>query len=126
MPSDRRREYAIRSRPEKVGWYASEGPLLSAVPMPPEEASLADLYTNIYEDQGWHYLQIWLRVDPPNWVKVEENYPHPYLEDHVLRILDKGEPRWVTKKTYRKYVTCWRKQGYRISEGGPSGLPGSP
>ncbi|KAH9931492.1 uncharacterized protein B0H18DRAFT_989616 [Fomitopsis serialis] len=100
-------EHAIRSRPEKVRWYPASGPRLVDVPVAPAIASVGDLFINYFGDGQ---IQVWLRRDPPSWTKVNDSHPHPTIEGYVLRILDNGEPRWVTKETYRTYLGRDKKQ----------------
>lgn len=99
--SGRLKEHAIRSRDEKVRWYPASGPRISTVPVLPTIAAVGDLFINYYGD---HQLQAWTRTDPPEWTKIHPGHAHPIIEGYVLHITDAGEPRWVTKDTYRTYI----------------------
>lgn len=101
-----RHEHAIRSRPEKIIWYASEGPPLDAVPVAPTLAEVGDVY--VHKSEG--DVQVWLRIENGRWLPVSERHPHPRLKDYVLRLLDNGDPRWVTKDTFRTYLGRRKKQ----------------
>lgn len=101
-----RHEHAIRSRPEKVVWYASEGSPLLVVPVAPTLAEVGDVYVHKSEGE----VQVWLRIDDGTWQPVGERHPHPRLKGHVLRLLDNGDPRWVTKDTFRTYLGRRKKQ----------------
>ena len=101
-----RHDHAIRSRPEKIVWYASEGPPIEVVPVAASLADVGDIYVHKSEQD----VQIWLRVENGTWLPVYERCSHPRLKDHVLRLLDNGDPRWVTKETFRTYLGRRKKQ----------------
>ncbi|EPS97775.1 hypothetical protein FOMPIDRAFT_1018172 [Fomitopsis schrenkii] len=100
-------EHAIRSRLEKVRWYSSHGKPLEDVPVPPSLALCGDLYVH----RSGTDVAMWLRIDSesPMWQPVDEGRPHPHMDGYVLRLLDNGEPRWVTQETWRTYVGRWKR-----------------
>ncbi|KAH9914571.1 uncharacterized protein B0H18DRAFT_125385 [Fomitopsis serialis] len=100
-----RHEHAIRSRAEKVVWFASEGPPLTAVALPPTIANVGDVY--VHKTLG--SVQIWLRAASGTWLPIAEQHPHPIITGYVLRLLENGDPRWVTKETFRTYVGRQKK-----------------
>ncbi|KAH9924808.1 uncharacterized protein B0H18DRAFT_1011323 [Fomitopsis serialis] len=102
-----RQEHAIRSRPEKIVWFASIGPPLTAVPMAPTLANAGDLYVNKTDEK----VQVWLRDVSGVWLPVAERHPHPTIEGYVLRLLDNGDPRWVTRITFRTYLGRQKRLG---------------
>ncbi|OBZ77850.1 COMPASS-like H3K4 histone methylase component WDR5B [Grifola frondosa] len=84
----KRHEHAIRGRAENIVWYSSKdkGPLATPLAI---LAGSGELFLHTYD----HDLrQIWIRTSSLDWLPVDEGYPHPTLEAHVLHILSTGDP----------------------------------
>jgi len=99
----KREQRAIRSQKECVCWFKScgKGRLLS----PPDSwdaydspLQIADLYIHQYDHENVHQFHIWMWTGH-SWDVVQPNCTHPTLPGYRLKILDKGEPSWVTRKT---------------------------
>lgn len=68
-------------------------------PVAVPSAEVGDLYVHLASDAR----QAWLHSPSHEWISVEEKHAHPFLWDYLLRFLDNGEPRWVTKESLRTY-----------------------
>jgi len=99
----KREQRAIRSQKECVCWFKScgKGHLLS----PPDSwdaydspLQIADLYIHQYDYENVHQIHIWMWTGH-SWDAVQPNCTHPTMPGYRLKILDKGEPSWVTRKT---------------------------
>ncbi|KAI5981325.1 hypothetical protein EDD15DRAFT_2204154 [Pisolithus albus] len=100
LPLKRERR-AIRSRKECVHWFRSNGN--DNLRSPPDSRSaydsplqIADLY--IHRNDRESVRQIWMWTGH-RWDAVAPDCTHPTMSNYRLRILDKGEPSWVTRKT---------------------------
>jgi len=92
---------AIRSQQACVQWFKSTGN--GSLQAPPEGSSsydtllcLADLY--VHQDDRRHIFQVWM-WSGHKWDPIKPTAIHPTLPGYCLKILDKGEPSWVTRKT---------------------------
>ena len=100
MPLKRMRK-AIRSREECVMFYKSSGPQsLDSPPVMPQAYDhplrIADLY--VHHDWTEDTFQIWMWSES-QWTEVGVDTLHPLLSGYHLKLLDNGEPSWVTRKT---------------------------
>ncbi|KAI6036739.1 hypothetical protein PISMIDRAFT_25429 [Pisolithus microcarpus 441] len=100
LPLKRERR-AIRSQKECVHWFRSNGN--DNLRSPPDSRSaydsplqIADLY--IHQNNRESVRQIWMWTGH-RWDTVAPDCTHPTMSNYRLRILDKGEPSWVTRKT---------------------------
>ena len=91
---------AIRNQRACVQWFKSTGN--GSLQAPPEGPwsydtllCLADLY--VHQDDCRHTFQVWM-WSGHRWDLIKPTAPHPTLPGYCLKILDKGEPSWVTRK----------------------------
>lgn len=92
---------AIRNQRACVQWFKSTGN--GSLQAPPEHPRsydtllcLADLY--VHQDNCRHTFQVWM-WSGHRWDPIKSTAPHPTLPGYCLKILDRGEPSWVTRKT---------------------------
>ncbi|KAI5983881.1 hypothetical protein EDD15DRAFT_2375842 [Pisolithus albus] len=97
----KREKRAIRSRRECVQWFKSKGN--GSLRSPPDSRSaydsplqIADLY--IHQNDRESVRQIWMWTGH-RWDVADPECTHPIMSEYRLKILGKGEPSWVTRKT---------------------------
>jgi hypothetical protein len=108
VPQPLRREHKIRGLSEFMGWFESSGEEMLKEPPILQRLILGDLFIHI---TGLS-VQMWI-WDDQRWEEVVEGHAHPYLSEHRLRLLNNGEPRWVTRKTVSTYGG--RKRNHNVS-----------
>ncbi|KAI6146474.1 hypothetical protein BKA82DRAFT_1005355 [Pisolithus tinctorius] len=92
---------AIRSRKECVTFYKSNASgSLDFPPSAPEAFEYhpkpADIY--VHRDEAHNITQVWI-WSGDQWTKAGVDICHPTLPGYRLKLLDSGEPSWVTRKT---------------------------
>ena len=100
MPLKRMRK-AIRSREECVMFYKSSGPQsLDSPPAMPQAYDHPLRIADLYVHHGWteDTFQTWM-WSGRQWTEVGVDTLHPLLSGYHLKLLDNGEPSWVTRKT---------------------------
>jgi hypothetical protein len=96
---------SIRSRPEKILYYRSEG--LRRIDSPPINASYyshglvyGHIFVHKYSSKPDVQTWIW---DGTSWSSITTGYQHPSLENYEFNVLHNGEPSWITKKSAVTY-----------------------
>ena len=100
MPLKRIRK-AIRSREECVMFYKSSGAQsLDSPPAMPQAYDHPLRIADLYVHHGWteDTFQTWM-WSGRQWTEVGVDTLHPLLSGYHLKLLDNGEPSWVTRKT---------------------------
>jgi len=93
-----KKEHKIRDQDVYIVWYESKGVSALKGPISRGTMQVGDLFVHRWD--GGVQVWIWERT---GWQSVEAGHPHPSLVQHRLQILDRGEPRWVTRKTQVTY-----------------------
>ncbi|KAI6146458.1 hypothetical protein BKA82DRAFT_1005373 [Pisolithus tinctorius] len=91
---------AIRSQKECVTFYkSSTSGSLDFPPSAPEAFEYcpkpADIY--VHHDEAHNITQVWI-WSGDQWTKAGVDICHPTLPGYRLKLLDSGEPSWVTRK----------------------------